>query len=308
MPTSPSLTHQLQLLRCQVASSAYAFDARHIHAIHRWESVEPASPASGAIGTLHGKPVYRLAQLLGLDDHAAPATAASTPGPVLLLDSCALQVDNVSRPLPVAESGLRRLPLPAQSVQRHIRGLARIEGELTLLLDPQQIHPARSGPAAPPPWPSDQPWHAATSGATEKLLCFTPTAHDLSTYLAVSYRQAVEVALGLKLTRLRCGQPWLAGLTDWRQRAVPVVDFAGLLGYPSTTPTDTSRLLIVRSSRRGELFAFPATQVAPLPLPLSDDTTLVKTLDPPSPYIRAAYELVDGYLFLPDLDKLASAH
>ena len=299
MPGKPTVSTQLQMLRCQVEAGAYAFDTTAVRSIHRWESVDASQPAAGGLGTLGGKPVYRLAHLLGLGEEPA-----ATAGPVLMLDEYAVQVDSVSRPRLVAESQLRRLPRPAQGAQGRVAGLVRLEGELTLLLDPRRL--AEPGEASPPPWPCDEPWVSGAFTTTDKLLCFLPPGHGEHTYLAVSYRQAVEVALGLKLSRLRSSEPWLAGLVDWRDRAVPVVDLAGLLGVEPSARVDVSRTLIARAPRSGELFAFPADHLAPLPLPLSEDSMLVKTIDPPSPYIRAAYTLTDGYLFLPDLDRLSA--
>lgn len=294
------LTKQLQMLRCHVESNAYGFDAAAVRAIHRWENVEPQADTPGAIGTLAGKPVYPLARLLGLDDDAA-----ATQGPVLLLTDYAIQVDKVSRPTAVAHTELRSLPVPARVAHDRVSGLARVEGELTLLLDPTRLVTYQTGSkAAAPAWPADEPWHFGLSTATDKLLCFLPPGQNEETYLAVSYRQAIEVAQNLTLSRLRANPPWLAGLVDWRERAVPVVDVAGLLGLTPAQPPDVSRALIARAPRSGELFAFPATHLAPLPLPLSEDTMVVKSIDPPSPYVRAAYLLTEGYLFLPDLDRL----
>lgn len=290
----------LHLLRCHLAANAYAFDASKVRAIHRWESVQREPQSAGAIGVLAGKPVYPLARLLGLDEDAA-----ASEGPVLLLDDCAIQVDRISRPAPVAESGLRCLPRPALAAHGRVHGLARIDGELTLLLDPARLRDPSGAPAVPP-WPADEAWSAPASSTTDKLLCFLPPGHGTQTYFAVSYRQAVEVAQGLTLRRLRSGEPWLAGLVDWRDRAVPVVDLAGLLGIGPSPTVETARVLIARSPRSGELFALPATQLAPLPLPLGDDSMVLETIDPPTPFVRAAYALTEGFLFIPDLERLVA--
>ena len=295
----------LQLLRCHVDSSAYGFDATRVQGVHRWESVASrhAPEPVGCIGLLDQRPVFPLTFLLGLDEEAAPSQ-----GPVLLLDGFAVQVDRVSRPAQVPVSEFRRLPLPVRHNAGRVQGLARIDGELTLCLSADGLGPVeeRSQSEAFPAWPADEPWLADMGGDTGRLLCFLPPGADDKAFFAVSYRQVAEIAQNLTLTRMRTANPCLAGLVNWRDRAVPVVDLAALVGVGPAPKVDVSRVLIARSPRTSQLFAFPASHLAPVSLPLPEDSTVSQILQPPTAFIRAAYGLSDGFLFVPDLEKLVA--
>lgn len=295
----------LQLLRCHVDSGAYGFAAARVQGVHRWESVTPcaASGPAGCIGQLGQTPVFPLTFLLGLDEEAVPSG-----GPVLLLDRFAVQVDRVSRPAQVPLSEFRRLPLPVRHNAGRVQGLARIDGELTLCLSADGLGPVaeRSQEEAIPEWPVDEPWLADMGGDTRRLLCFLPPGADDKAFFAVSYRQVAEIAQNLTLTRMRTASPCLAGLVNWRNRAVPVVDLAALVGLGPAPLVDVSRVLIARSPRTSELFAFPASHLGPVSLPLPEDSSVSQILQPPTPFIRAAYGLSDGFLFVPDLEKLAA--
>jgi chemotaxis signal transduction protein len=295
--------NSLQILRCLVENGAYGFDTAQVRAIHRWESVQPPQ-AEGEIGRVGVAPVYPLARLLGLT-----TGPVSSQGPVLLLDGFGVQVDRVSRPAAVAWQDLRRLPRLVRQEGGCWQAVTRVDGELTLCLSPEAIDPGpkRRQPVALPAIGEDPAWPPATSGETNKLLCFLPPAEDRETFFAVSYRQAIEVTNASRFTRIRTVSPCIAGVMDWRDRAVPVIDHEAMLGLAGGRVTRVDRVLVVRTPRTRELLAFPAGTLAPIDLPLPEDATVTRTLDPPSAYVRAAYGLSDGFLFVPDLERLGMA-
>ena len=291
----------LQLLRCHLAAGAYGFAATAVRGVHRWESATARNPdlPAGCIGLLDQTPVYPLPYLLGLQEEAVAGA-----GPVLLLDGFAVQVDRVSRPVTVPLSDFRGLPRPLRDTGGRIQGLARLAGELTLCLNPDALSPGAAA-TAPPNWPPDEPWAATAAGDTPRLLCFLPPDSGERTYFGISFRQVLEVAQGLPFTRLHSANSCVTGLVDWRSRAVPVVDMAALAGAGASAGVNLSRLLIARSPRTRELFAFPAEHLAPVAFPLAEDSMVSRNIPPPSPFIRGAYTIDDGFLFVPDLEALA---
>jgi len=299
----------IQLLRCSTPLGAYGFDATHVHAIERWENVTPATPGDAAapVGHLGETPVFSLAQLLA-PSHATPRAQ----GPVLLFDGFGLQVDRVARPATLPRQALRRLPKPLRDECGPWQAVTRLDGELTICLAPEALASRFHASTTPAPtWTGlgeDAPWATPAPTGASRLLCFRPPGDARDAFFGVSYRQAIEITNLASFTALRTAHPCLAGLMDWRDRAVPVVQLDAMLGLAAgACPPLNTRVVVVRGGPTRELLAFPAGTLAPVDLPLDGDTTVQAVLDSPSPYIRAAYQLAQGALFIPDLERIAGA-
>jgi chemotaxis signal transduction protein len=277
------------LLRCHAGDDAFALEASAVRRVARMEeSID---------GRVDGLRVWPLTGLLGLD----PVET----GPVLVLDHLALAVTRVTRPTAVDWSELSALPAAARDEAGRLAGVARIEGELALVLDAGRLDPGAG--AVPARWelPPARGW---TEGARAdgRALFFMGAGGARKTMFAVSYAQVVEAQRHLRFTRLRGANPCVAGLAEWRDRVVPVVDLEALAGVTGGS-WEAERYLIVRAPASGDLFALPAGHCAAASLPLGEQAPVRSVLEPLTPWVKAAYALDNGYFIVPDLDRLAAA-
>jgi chemotaxis signal transduction protein len=304
--------NQLQLLRCYLEGDCYCLDTFDVAAIRRWEEVTVSGQEGplvpGAIATVsHGKqdvPVYALHERMGLD------TGGNPNGPVIIVKSSehvyGIQVDRVARAVSVAATQPRQLPAAAVQPSGRIRGTAVLNGELALYLSAAQLVSDTSEPEAA--FPPAALWQVSPPAADQqRLLCFSEPGGDTSMMFGFTLRQVVEIAQGLRVIRVAAGSPCTIGITEWRGFVVPVIDPGALLGVSQASSDLTrARFAILRGTRTNQLFALPATEFTSLSLPIGSDDS-VTPLPGLGRYVRAAYEMLDGCLVLPDLDEIAQA-
>lgn len=297
---------QLRLLRFYLGADCYSMETSSVWAIRRWEEMlPPLDETSGSIASVRvGKglaPVYSLGDVLGLD------VAPDPGGPVFVVASASqpygVQVDRVARAVSTAFTEPRQLPLLARDPLGKIRGVARLDGEVSLVLSGARLIGGtgqEAAFAAPGNWGVPVP-----PRSQKKLLCFSDPNGASGTRFAFSLRQVVEIVEGVRVIRLGSDVPSLHGLIDWRGYMVPVVESQSLLGIPGwrSVPTGT-KFAILRGTRSQELFAMAAEDIAAVTLPLP--TEIGAALSGFGPYIRAGFAMAGGPLVLPDLDGLAA--
>jgi chemotaxis-related protein WspB len=86
------------------------------------------------------------------------------------------------------------------------------------------------------------------------------------TLLALDVRRVHEVVPLVRLQRVECAPPWLAGVFIYRGRVVPVVDLHRLIGAGECPPNLSTRIILVPHALGGEvrLVGLLASRVADL--------------------------------------------
>lgn len=143
-PIPASVPRDEQVVVFDVAHEAYAVDIARVHEIIRWQpiTVIPGAPScvEGVIN-LRGKviPVLDLRQRFGL-----PTAALTSASRIVVVEineqTLGLMVDGVSEVLRVAADRIAPpSPLMVSIDSRYLRGIAKLEDRLVVLLDLDQV-------------------------------------------------------------------------------------------------------------------------------------------------------------------------
>ena len=305
----------IHILRCLAGSSGYCFDMAEVRGIERWESVREGPPTFGAIGRLAwgGKDiaVFRLKTLLG------GGLSDGLRGPILVLGHdkvhFGVQVDRVFHSSSAMLDVVLALPKRLAADAWPCLGAVRIDGGLLICLAAGRLHPDPRWH-----WPSTHqavaarteiPRRANAKAAASKMLCFAAgeSPEGVETFCGISYYQIIEVAQGLKITRvpgLGEAHPVL-GLIDWRGAAIPVANLSACLDLRNSPEGREGLFAIARGVRQLEIVALPLRDFSTVTFPLDNETLRAEPADP-GRLIKAAFQFAGGArrLVIPDLDPI----
>jgi purine-binding chemotaxis protein CheW len=174
-----------------------------------------------------------------------------------------------------------------------------------LLLSSQRLRPGE--PASPElPESSALELPSVPASAAGQLVLFattapTPRARPLSFGLSLAQLlEVVELPTPLPVP----GAPaWVLGLTEWRGRALPVLDLALRLGLPPSVIDRRARLLVVRASPKDAVGVVVRPGVRVLS-PQVRHRPCTRALTVTAGLCRGAFELAGETVVVPDLAAL----
>jgi purine-binding chemotaxis protein CheW len=227
-----------------------------------------------------------------------------------------LLVDRVASLPPVDTAALGPLPRLVVNPQTNFfQGAVKFDKELVLLLNPPQLHPRGATTPAPESSESDPRQRAAREevpsglgvrGPGRQLVLFSlvaPPAGERPVTFGLPIGQVAEILEPLSVPPVPGAPTFVAGIVNWRERLVPVVDLNHLLGLPSAGGS-RSRLMVVRAAPEPGYLAYfvrPAIRVVRLPL-ASQPSTRQLPLEPA--LVRGVVELRKETLVIPDLRRV----
>lgn len=306
-------TQVLRLLRCGMGTESCAVDADRVHGIQRVDRLRRQPGPAGLVGCLPGRsgdlPVYGLAEMLGqssvVDQAKHIVVIVTSTGPRGLLVNRATQMGAV------APSVLE--PLPGVTGQRsadHFRGVLKLERELVLLLDVDQLGQASSPAPACRPVPQrtvGTPSVTGGQGDTRQVILFAPSAApagERPILFALSIAQIAEIADGLTVCPVPGSPEHVRGLVQWRSQIVPVIDVARRLGLASGEVQGQSRLIVAQLNQGEQMVALLVqSHLSVQRLPLKCVPAL-RPLDVDPELVHGIVELDQETLVLPNWKRI----
>ena len=297
------------LLRCRIGRDEFAMRAAEVRHVARADQMRADGGADGRIGSLalggHSVPVFAMSTAMGLGDADAPVVSdqhiAVTGEPHQLVGWL---IDHVGRT--VADG--RIAPLPASiggAARRWFEGVVTFtEGDVPLLLvSPRQLDPLHDVVEAPPlaDLAEDVTVIETSTSAQPVALIFSTDALPASAArrFALSGRQVAAITQPTLPIAVPGSARHVAGLTLWRNTAVPVLDFR----EEGDRVTAGERQLIARckSGGRSSLVAF----LIDAEIAMHHPDTQNKSLDVPCPPFSSGMFDIDGEaVALLDVDAL----
>jgi chemotaxis signal transduction protein len=229
--------------------------------------------------------------------------------------SWAMMVDKVSaettapqswiKPLPNVCGNPRTTPFKGVLVAAAEHGDERSTERMTLIIDPDRLHPDVTLMSEPPT--AIRTVALANKSAPSRpagrfqMLNFIATgkaSREFETYIGLSFSQVLEIVDPTELLDAPFSPSFVKGLTLWRDQVTPIIDLAQRLKLPPMNAEKT-RWAIARATPHGDPVGFPirpGVDVLRLPAPhrpssLAFDSNL----------ILGAFQLDDRTLLVPDL-------
>ena len=233
-------------------------------------------------------------------------------------------------------SGENVVPLPPIAVNpatNYFEGVITLDGTLILFMSPEWLHPDAPSPSngitattahdtnlnKPGLEQSATPHQNGKSSASlkskpaaksaERLMIFStisPAPGERPVVFGLSITQSPEVLVSLPLTPVPTAPPFVAGLINWRNRPVPVIDLNMRLGLSARpiSPGEHHRFLIVRGYQPQSFACIPIqpnARMVQLPLayrPSNRPLPLHKEL------VHGIFELEQETLIIPNLKTI----
>ena len=252
----------VELLRCNVGDCRFALEMSAIEAVRSDDTFKPSAARSGPLGYVQHRgvetPVYALADLLERS-HAAIHGSAS----ILIMrgsPAWGLAVEQRSQTVSAPLERLFTVPRPlAASVGEKVRGIAALDDGIAYLLDAARLHAESS--MTPPITPLRDVETAfrfpVRAAGHPQIFRFQLPGEDDGPVLLVSAGQTAAALNPAPLTPRYGADQRVLGLIAFQGIPTPVFDSGRLLGRAPTRYADSSKLLLVRGRRNGQLCALP---------------------------------------------------
>ncbi|OAI54585.1 hypothetical protein AYO44_03320 [Planctomycetaceae bacterium SCGC AG-212-F19] len=319
--SSPStVTPERHFLHCIAAGDSYLIDRRWVRGVYPAGSLLRAAGEDAHAGNLalDGAtiPVYELARQL----HGACPGRGTGPAQVIVLATApsawGLLVDEVRTDVRAGEGAVLPLP-PCVANLAYLEGVYQHDGKLMLVLSPSGLHPER-------PDEGDMEGARADAGirmlpappvppgrrVTEKKILLCPVYRSnlprRAVALGLSIAQVNEVGTPGPVITVPGAPPHVAGLTVWRNLALPVIDLGGAVADKPAAERAAHRLVVAHAPHSLEPAAFlvrAPVQVAHLPLACVPSRRALP-FDPT--YLRGCFEIPNETVVVPDLDRLTA--
>lgn len=312
----------LELLCCKVGDETYCMDVESVKSIEPLDLLQGNPQVGALVGWLLSReyevPVFSLA--LRLRCERREVTPASR---IIVFDALpepwGLLVDGIEGVREVGVSSLFAMPaslratLPQVPALNFFQGMVKMDERLVFYLAPERINTEadsyvknqsgalhlRSLPVALPRKEVKGQlmlFHADTKR-------YAPEDEKPKVF-AVSLNRVRRIVDSFTLTKLPSAPPHILGVTEWLEGPVTVVDFCHCLGLGATRMDEETCLLILRVEGGNALVGVPTrADLRAVSLPLEYQPCR----QPPAlngDLVRAAYELPQETLVIPDVDKL----
>lgn len=275
---------------------------------------------TGSVGVLQRRggvviPVFSLGEKLGIQH-------ATTLGRVLIVMKSsgtqeAYAVDEVDQPIEVRPSHYYPVaPLADPSGDGAVQGIIVHEGNLLLRIDPSRIQAQRADARVDSiPTPERtlpiEAGPVAGSGSIFVFLLPAVTPGDRDILFAVSGKQVLEIVEESPAVPFPAAPRFVPGLALWRNRPLPVVDLASILGWEAL-PQERRNLLVARSAGGAGMVALSISGTArTIVLPIQHRLMGEQEIESVEPRLRAVstavFDIRGRVVSLLDIDYLLGA-
>ena len=303
-------SNQVKFLLCHVGSEMYALEMARVRDLSRADLLEPDEDSDQLAGVLPGPdgpiPVFRLGTELG---RMLPATDAKH---VVLTEAggtlVGLLVDRVAQTAARSAVHLPRLPGPlAGTAPQYFEGVLRHEEALSLILNPEGLFGVADR-ADRRRFPANR-WDdlALPRSAGGKVVQFSlgeQRYRGRPLTFGVCLSRVLEIMELPAVTPIPGTAPAVAGLVEWRQRPVAVLDLAARLQLPVDKASARGRVMVARIGADNDplgLVVRPPVRILsaavrqqPCPSPVTPESELV----------CGSFHLKDAVLSLLDIAHL----
>lgn len=333
-------TESLRLVCCSAGGETYCLDMASVLSIERADFLQLNPGNDGPAGWLLGRPqetpVFSLAAQLG---DVRTHQQYSHNNRVIVFKSLnapwGLLVDSVSRLVEATVGDLLALPEIAKDSRTNSFLCAVKSGDrLMLFIDPYKLNSDAKAAAGNVPGVAtthafasssrisnlqesgnrgmkrhEEKEHPAGNGQGGKVLLFSTGSADERgepVLFALSVRQILQIVDPTPVTPVPFSPRHIAGLFNWRNQVVPLVEIDCCLGGEPATADPRNRILIARAPLSGEPAGFrvrPGVRVEALPLDCKPETPNGQ-LD--QSMVTAVFKAENHMLIVPDLDAMVS--
>jgi len=275
---------------------------------------------TGSVGVLQRRggatiPVYSLGERLGIQ-------GSGSVGRVVIVmkgegSQQAYAVDDVDQPIEVRPSHYYPVSSLADPTgEGAVQGIIVHDGNLLLRIDPARIRKHRAAaPLDSIPTPERRmPVETGPAAGSGSIFVFllpavTPGGRDI--LFAVSGKQVLEIVEESPAVPFPAAPRFVPGLALWRNRPLPVVDMAAILGW-EPLPQERRNLLVARSAGGAGMVALSISGTArTIVLPIQHRVMGEEEIEAAEPRLRAVstavFDIRGRVVSLLDIDYLLGA-
>lgn len=120
----------------------------------------------------------------------------------------------------------------------------------------------------------------------------------------LSISQVLQIIEPVDIIKVQGSKEFVAGLINWRNRPVPLIDISIRLGFKPSDFKQHSRFVIVRTINHDQLIAFPVYEdvlVRKLPI---DHSKVEMDLALNNTYTKGVFKIDTGTLVIPGIDEI----
>lgn len=275
---------------------------------------------TGSVGVLQRRggatiPVFSLGERLGIQ-------GSGSLGRVVIVmkgegRQQAYAVDDVDQPIEVRPNHYYPVaPLADPTGEGAVQGIIVHEGHLLLRIDPARIQAQHGGPrfdTIPTPQRAlpDEPGQSAGTGSIFVFLLAAVTPGGRDILFAVSGKQVLEIVEETAAIPFPASPRFVPGLALWRNRPLPVVDLARILGW-EPLPQERRNLLVARSAGSAGMVGLSISGTArTIVLPIQHRLMSDEEVEATEPHLRAissaVFDIRGRVVALLDIDYLLGA-
>ena len=299
------------LCLCEAAGGTFALPAAYVRAIHSPDRVRPGDePGGPPILKVDGGelPAYDLAERLGLPP-APPGPDRRAIGLKSRLGAWALVVDSMSQPFVTERSKLFSVPRVLYAGAAPFDGVLPVEGRFVFVLAPERFHPkALAAPPVPERRAPRRPTRLARGARRGRLVLVTlptPETEGPPVVVGLSVTQICEIVDDLAVMPIPGIREHVAGLAQWRDSLVSVVDLGAWLGLGRGDAIGARHVVITKvpgTTERVGIPVLPGIRTIQLPVEHEPATGDLGGVD--ETLLLGAFDVPGSRLLIPDLRQV----